>query len=426
MKKQLKVFRIACYVCALPLLATAVAAAHNWMSQLDEPVVENLEMVPSATVDHLRAHVLAADVNGNLHGRIVSLAGESASNLKVYFVNNGQIEQSTVTDADGTFSVEGLVAGPYSLVAAGANGLVAHGVYITTDAAEMTEQSMSIQTAAVGPEFGTVVEFITDHAVPEGEVLDVAPANELELSKIDGSNRILLNQEGHVEGRLVSLNARVNEERDYSSMSARLLRGNETIADVSVDADGSFVVEHVEPGIYDLVAAGDQGFAAISFEVVAADAGEVPATNASYTSTALGFHRHLDCCLAPPVDCGVVYEQIYYAQECCVEEVLIVEEEIVYEEPLPIASDIGYGAAAGCNAGYGGGDFGACCGGGGGGGGFGFGGDFGGLIGAAIGALILSEVIDQLGDDDGVIRQPVVVPPIIIPPVIPPPPISPR
>jgi hypothetical protein len=425
MKELFKTLRLACYVCALPLVITAVAAANGWMNeqQVDElPAVAVEETAVEGDVDPNRAHILAADVNGHLQGRIVSLTGTSAEGLQVFFVRNGQIEQSTVTDAGGTFQVEGLVAGAYTLVAAGANGLVAHGVYVTTDAAEGTEQSVALQTAAVGPEFDDVVEFITEHTVPAGEQVADAAANELELSQVESSNKVTLTDAGHLEGRMVSLNDRVSEDRDYSNMSARLLSGSELVADVTISADGTFTVENVAPGVYDLVAAGDQGFAAISFEAVAAQSVDVPAANASYTSSAAAgpFRRHLGCCLAPPVDCAVVYQQVHYAHECYIERPVIVEEEIVYEEPLPIASDIGYGAHAGCNFGCGGhGDFGGCCGGGGGGGGgFGFGGDFGGLIGAAIGALVLSEVIDQLDEDDGVIRQPVVVPPIIIPPII--------
>ena len=250
----------------------------------------------------------------------------------------------------------------------------------------------------------------------------------LAMSSIGGSNRVQINQDGTINGRVVALQQRNDGEFKFVNTSAKMIDSNQVEREVTIAEDGTFVVEGIEPGVYDFVAAGGEGFAAVSFEAVAVAApSTVPASNASFASTTQDFGccPALDVCMTAPIDCGIVYEQVNYATECCetvfVEEAPIIHEEIIVSD-VPVG-DIGCGCAAGCNVGCGGyDDFGGCGGGCGGGGGGGFGGgglgDFGGIIGAALGAYVLTEVIDQIDDDNGVIRQPVVVPPVIIPPVV--------
>ena len=444
MKDLGKVFRLAMYVCALPLAITAVASAHNMMGidEVTPPLtIESGKVVMESDIYMQRAHVLVADTAGNFHGRVVQFEN-NAEGLKVFFIRNGDIEQSTMTDANGHFEVTDLTAGPYSFVAAGQNGFVAHGTYVTTDAEVASEQVISMHTAAVAPTYEPVTTFIAQHPVTNAPVIDVdSTVDSLEISQLSGGNKIQITKDGQLVGRVVALAHRLDQSISYTTTAAQLIDSNQQARDVFVDANGNFTVSDIQPGVYDFVAAGENGFAAVGFEAVAYQENEeevaptLAVQNASYATAVQDFccngcQPQLDICMTAPVDCGIVYEQVQFADECCiVEEAPIIEEEIVYEEPIAI-DDVGCGCATGCNMGCGGfHDFG---GGGGGGGGFGggLGGlDIGGLVGAAIGAFVISEVIDEIDDDDdvggGVIAPPTVLPPAVIPPVVTPPPTSP-
>lgn len=429
MKDLGKVFRLAMYVCALPLAVTAVASAHNLIGtgEVTPPLTAELagEIETESDIYMQRAHVLVADTAGNFSGRVVQFEN-NAEGLKVFFVRNGQIEQSTTTDADGHFEVTGLTAGPYSFVASGQNGFVAHGTYVTTDVEVAAEQVISMHTAAVAPTYEPVTSFIAQHPATNAPVIDVdTHVDAMAISELAGGNKIQITKDGQLVGRVVALAHRVDQSVSYASTAAQLINSQQEARDVFIDENGSFTVSDIEPGVYDFVVAGENGFAAVGFEAVAyqevAAPSIAPVQNASYASAVQDFccdgcQPQLDVCMTAPVDCGVVYEQIQYADNCCVaEEPIVIEEEIVYEEPIAI-DDVGCGCATGCNMGCGGfQDYGSCCGGGGGGGGFG-GFDIGGLVGAALGAYVLTEVIDQIDNNDNVIQQPVVVPPVVIPP----------
>lgn len=417
MNKNLFSVRLALILFALPVFACGVVSAKMLLSDglLEQPLVGQLaDSMVEDSIEAYRGHVLAADSSGNFSGRVLQFEG-NAGGLKVFFVRNGEIEQSTVTDAEGHFEVTDLTAGPYSFVAAGQNGFVAHGTYVTTDAEVAGPPVIAMHTAAIAPTYESITAFVADHAATNGAFVDTTvPVDSLAISGIDGGNRIQITKDGKLVGRVVALAQRTDQSALYGPIVAQLINENQEVREVLVDENGKFTVNDIEPGVYDFVAAGEQGFAAIGLEAVAFpevtdNRAETPSQNTGYAGTVQDFccdgcHSQLDVCMTAPVDCGVVYEQIEYAVECCC-------EEIVYDELIAI-DDVGCGCATGCNMGCGGfQDYGGCCGGGGGGSG---GLNIGDLVGAALAAWILTEVVDRI--DNNVTRQPVVVPPVVVPP----------
>ena len=268
-----------------------------------------------------------------------------------------------------------------------------------------------MHTAAISPTFEKVTQFIENHQPGSSVALNPnQDVDSLELSAIEGGNRIQITEAGVLEGRLIALPQKLSEKLAFDGTSAQLTNHEtkETV-EVEIQSDGSFAIADFKPGIYDLVASGTHGLAAISFEAVAwqnALTENNPGIyQASFSNSQL-FHRwcrRLDVCMAPAIDCGVVREQLVYADHCCKEVV----EEVVYDEPLPV-EDICSSCANGCNTG--------CGGYGGGGGGYGAAGfgDWGGLVGAALGAWVLTEAFNN-NNNNQVIQPPIIIPPATSP-----------
>jgi hypothetical protein len=204
------------------------------------------------------------------------------------------------------------------------------------------------------------------------------------------------------------------------------------------------MVTDLEPGVYDFVAAGPSGFAAVSFQAIDEEVGEIgdsvltdsdeipvaiPATaqdvieadipfDGGYADGGIvdsGYSDSLDVCLTCQQDTGFVSDQIEYAGTD------YYEGDMVYDSsPIEYASEsVGCGAAAGGACGSCG-DFsgvsscdscgGGCCGGGGGifGGrgllGFGGGGGLGRLL--SLGGLAGGIVALASDNDDVIVIQP--------------------
>ncbi len=413
----MKKFLLACAVIlALPAFASVLTYAQNMLTDTvpAKTLTDQLMRVGSSNASAIpadRSHLLVADEDGRLTGQVVKFDA-AAKSMKVFFIRNGSVAKNAITDSNGYFEVTGLESGPYTFVASGSQGFVAHGTWVTTGVVGAGDQVISMHTAAIAPTFENITKFMETHR--PGSSVAVNPNEDvdaMELSAIEGGNRIQITKEGVLEGRLIALPQKLSQALSFKGTSAQLTNSEKASVEIEIAEDGSFAVKDFEPGVYDLVATGPHGMAAISFEAIAwqdALTGEQPNIfQASFGSGQL-FHRwcrSLDVCLAPAIDCGIVQEQLVYADQCCREVV----EEVVYEEPLPV-EDICSSCATGCNTGCGGGY------GGGGGGAYGGGmGDWGGIIGAALGAWVLTEAFNNSNNNSRVIQPPVVIPPATSP-----------
>ena len=191
-----------------------------------------------------------------------------------------------------------------------------------------------------------------------------------------------------LNGRVVSL-----IKSELNGMHAHLLNGKDRIAEVTIAADGSFSVSDLKPGVYDLVALGPDGIAAVSFEAVAhADNVE----NEAYTALQDMVYDSMDVALAQPMDYGVIGGNGGG----------MVDNSIVYaSNPIEYAGEcVSCGVAAGTSCGgccnFSNYASSGCCGGGRGFGGFG-GLLGGGLTGRRLGLLGLAIALPlALSDDD--------------------------
>lgn len=357
---------------ALPIVATAAASAHQFLTD-NAPIAEaTTAMVSNASLISVqRSHTISLNESGSIEGRVATIdAGSKAnglSDLKVFLVSNGEIQAETVTDADGLFSLANIGEGVYSFVATGESGFAAYGVRVVANNGSDTVNLM--EAAAVSPQ-AAVVKQILQKQLPSNiadEIMENAVVSD-EASRVVGSNKVSV-KDGVLVGHVVPM---LGEIALVDGTSVFLIQGNEQVAEVTADATGSFAVEDVEPGVYDFVAAGPTGFAAVSFEAVeeaapsvddvasvVTDSEEIPVSlepaiepvafqdipaDIPYDGGAVS--DSLDVCLTCQQDSGFVGDQVAYAGD-----------EVIYDDayastPIEYAGEsVGCGAASGGSCG---------------------------------------------------------------------------
>lgn len=270
-----KTVRLGVYIFALPLVATAAASAHQWMTDANPVSVADLPVaatvVDGQSVDNLRAHIITQNSDGVVKGRLVSIESKSREavglgGLKVYFSQNGEIAKQAYTGSDGSFAIEGLSAGAYSFIASGETGFAAYGVNVIASDSKATNV---MEVAAVSPKFETVRQ-ILDNRVPAkvaDEIVELAKSNTNKVSPIEvnGSNRIMINSEGELVGNVVPI---FGIHQSVAGTFVHIVKNDKQIAATQVDASGHFQIPDIAPGVYDFVAAGPAGFAAVGFEAI--------------------------------------------------------------------------------------------------------------------------------------------------------------
>jgi hypothetical protein len=263
------------YVFALPLVATAAASAHQWMTDSNPVQVVDLPIATIAAngqvINSLRQHTITADQDGIVRGRLISIdqktfAAVGLGELKVFFARNGKIASEAATTSDGSFEVKGLQPGAYSFIAAGESGFAAYGVDVVAGG-EGTEPTM-MEVAAVSPKF-TAVREILKNRVPKSvadEIIALANANDENPTpiKLQGANRVKI-VDGELVGNIVPI---WGQNQMVGGTYVHIVKNDKQIAVTQVDDNGHFQIPDIAPGVYDFVAAGPAGFAAVGFEAI--------------------------------------------------------------------------------------------------------------------------------------------------------------
>lgn len=291
--------RFAFYVLALPLVATAAVSAHQYLLD-NTPIVTESAALDVAAISELtetyRRHTLTVDDSGVVTGRVTSANPDGTltglADMRVHFVQNGNVVKLVYTNRMGQFEVSGLGDGVYSFFATGVGGFAAFGIKVVHG----TEISNHMDVAVVNPTFvnskhifdkkGLVPTAVSGLAptpgtpsVPATASLPASPVPSEQTqtaaaaptpNRIDGSNQIAL-AGGRLVGNLYNLVTGVVSP----GTKAYLVQNTEAVGVAEADEMGRFAFDGVVPGIYEFVAFGPDGVAAISFEAI--DGGAVPA-----------------------------------------------------------------------------------------------------------------------------------------------------
>ena len=305
MKESWNVLKLGVYVFALPLVATAAASAHQWMTSnaaiavVPPPAVVN--NTSATRINALRNHTVTINEDGEVQGRVASIGHKSKrangiAEAGVYFIQNGEIVQKSYTNDDGTFVVKGLEEGIYSFVSAGEFSFATCGVNLVKSDAN---EENYLEVAAITPNVQAIQQII-ENELPESVKNDLALSlNSIDVrpSNVVGTNRVAL--DGDVlRGQVVSL-----VSNELKKTKAHLFRANTKVKEFSIDSDGSFEIDNVKAGVYDIVVVGEQGLAAVSFEAVAEDDESLEAYTALQGE---GLFSSFIVALAPQADGGCI------------------------------------------------------------------------------------------------------------------------
>ena len=355
---------------ALPIVATAAASAHQFLTN-NAPIAEaTSSMVSDAgLISVQRSHTISLNESGSIEGRVATIDAGSKANgladLKVFLVSNGEIQAETLTDNDGLFSLTNIGEGVYSFVATGESGFAAYGVRVVANNGSDTVNIM--EAAAVSPQ-AAVVQQILKKQLPSDiaqEIMDNAVVSD-EAARVIGANKVSV-KDGVLTGHVVPM---LGELAMVDGTSVFLIQGNEQIAEVTTDSTGSFAVEDVEPGVYDFVAAGPTGFAAVSFEAVDEASAASVDDIASVVTDSDEIPVSLEPAIAPvayqdipadiPFDGGLVSDSLDVCTTCQQDSGFVSDQfsyagdEVVYDDAY-VSSPIEYaGESVGCGAAAGG------------------------------------------------------------------------
>ena len=268
-------FRMIGLLFALPMIATAVASAQHFAAA-SAPLLG--DAVATANVSGFtsdRVHTISLNRAGEVEGRIASFGDDNAqveglADLKIFFVRDGEIAQETKTTKDGIFAVDGLSEGIYSFVATGETGFAAYGVRVVgfEDGSDVNV----MEAAAVSPNFSAVKSILKKNLPTDvaNEIIAVSRDNKV-VDRVVGANRVRLN-DGQLVGHVMPM---LGDVSIVEGTQIHIIQDDQQVAQVEVGKQGSFMVPDLEPGVYDFVAAGPSGFAAVSFQAVDAEVGAI-------------------------------------------------------------------------------------------------------------------------------------------------------
>ena len=339
---------VACLMFSVDFL-TAAQQQRMLEVTLTRHIMAALQQDADKPIDRsLRAHWITPDADGNIDGRISALDTETAEAspigfLTVTLMEKGREVNKSKTDKDGRFVLEDVDAGIYTLLAFGETGFLAYGVQVLPrleeldledDVLDIDEgvdlnvrnsdrtplsvkqrrawyvshfnlpvdaviaEELQIDAAAVPPEFSSLEKISRNYVSASSAFSILADKGDLKgIGKADltsGGFQFPLSPAGHFNGRLQPIATEDGRPAKLSDMNLFLIQDDVEILRVAAEENGEFRMEDVEPGVYSLVAAGKDGFAALSLELVAADEedaknaqpGKLDANNIRRVSTA--------------------------------------------------------------------------------------------------------------------------------------------
>ena len=252
----------------------------------------------------IRSHWVRPNADGEIEGRISALEMNSTiplQQLEVSLVKDGEKLHTETTDEEGQFSFSDVTPDIYTLIASGKNGFMAYGIEVVPrpeggildldfgkrEAAEkafytklglpagtVVQDDLQIDAAAIPPTFNTMQRltqtFLQSAGVFAADVKAIGNAEE-----VSGGFQYALSNDGSFKGKLQPIGTKGGESQSLSDMNIFLIQDDIEIGRVPVEENGNFELKDVEPGVYAIVAAGKDGFAALSMELVAGTDGDV-------------------------------------------------------------------------------------------------------------------------------------------------------
>ena len=213
---------------------------------------------------------IALNSNGGISGKLVGLdsTGTAAPRpaVEVVLVQNGKPVTGTTTDADGGFTLQGLVPGTFTFVAKSDFTFATFGLNVLP-AASGSPSSLNVCASTIP--YGQAFQIISESWVPGSNMVG---GSKFESDPL-GSDRGMVTttkvnlQNGDLVGRVSRAGLPLNDQ-DLSGNVAHVFQGGRKVADAPVGRDGSYRIKSLAAGVYDLIIVGKNGTAAVGFEAV--------------------------------------------------------------------------------------------------------------------------------------------------------------
>ena len=319
-------------IMVLPLVACAVVGADSLLRSGGTTQEED------GLDETLSAHFVRLE-EGNRFGGVITGINDADEKVGIGGLDVMLIQQSNkihtaVTNPEGEFEIADIEPGTYSFCVAGQNGFLAHGVHFLPPTADGENTSKEFEfntnwappnqiTAAVVPPEFTALRQIMAQSLP-GSVANFGVADDsirinVEKSVVAGGFQVSLGENGSMKGRVAPVTSKFDEPIRITDMNVFLIDEDEIYSRATVETDGSFEFLDVEPGVYGFAAAGEDGFAAISFQAVVAAAEDTSAgmsddsmfhLTSSESRNVRANSFSLQIALCPPEDSPFLLEQI--------------------------------------------------------------------------------------------------------------------
>ncbi len=386
------------YSLCLLLVALSFNAHGQELESVIERSVEGVDSAEHINFLHQREWVRLG-ANGIVDGKLLVLSSEGSTDTrigaKVIVSRDGKAILETTTDGSGAFQLGGLEPGTYAIQCRGDYTFAAYALHVLPANAKHLSSDLEIYASVIPA--ARANELLAGDLVPvelstgRDEYYRTHDQDPIaEDRKFNNSPKVVLRKNALV-GR-VSRPGWAFAEQDLRGTVAQIVQDGVVVGKTSVGKDGYYEIADVKPGVYDLFVTGDDGFAVLAFEAIAAGDEPVATKAGGVRMVSMQVGMVSDC-----LCCELVQQPEITACSTCGPPVPVIEEVVSIVEPCGCGQDpCGCGGAPVCGGGYAGGfSGGGGYGGGGGGGGFGGIGGLLGVAGLAIGVAALAD------DDNG-------------------------
>ena len=248
-------------------IARGQASAQQNSMAYQVGVIPSINVVASPVKPIVKpVHQIPIDESGILRGQVTNHNHDDVEGLRVFALQSQSIVQSATTDENGEFILSHIRPGNYSLLVAGKHRLAAKGISVVEQANHSLRPDSKVKMSLVDTGYEGIQELIEttlNEKLASAVTENPAGSISTHLGDEPESNRIRIIN-GSLRGQISSLTA----AEDAEAVQVFLIQNEQPVYQVQTNALGAFLVPDIEPGVYDFVAVGKTGFAALRFEAL--------------------------------------------------------------------------------------------------------------------------------------------------------------
>lgn len=268
-----------------------------------EPAAADVTATSTRHSQAYPSHTIVLRADGVIQGQLSQVGGSDgqlipAEGMEVKLIREGGAVARTRTDRNGIFAASGLTPGVYAVVAGGENGYLAYAFRavaadpnsaVSADFPPTDQDNIQINSAVVPPrDFAAVKRVISERfrrvsmaraAAAEAAIASTTVEEFLPVSAaVDQADQATtirhrqaqLGADGSLSGLVTLIDAVTGAERPIRDLTAYFIADGRVISSASIEPGGEFNVMGLTPGLYSVVAAGNDGVMAFGADILGA------------------------------------------------------------------------------------------------------------------------------------------------------------